>query len=85
MRDLNDLLINGSGWELSSGQDINNSGQIVGIGTINGQTHGFLLNPSGAPDCIPTLSELGMIAMAGLMLLAGGVVIARRRAAVAVA
>jgi len=32
-------------------------------------------------QCIPTLSEWGMMAMAGLVLLAGGVVIARRRAA----
>jgi len=30
---------------------------------------------------IPTLSEWGMMAMAGLMLLAGGVVIRRRMAA----
>ena len=33
-------------------------------------------------QCIPTLSEWGMMAMAGLMLLAGGVVIARRRQAI---
>jgi hypothetical protein len=32
-------------------------------------------------QCIPTLSEWGMMAMAALMLSAGGVVIARRRAA----
>ena len=32
-------------------------------------------------QCIPTLSEWGMVAMAALMLSAGGVVIARRRAA----
>jgi hypothetical protein len=32
-------------------------------------------------NCIPTLSEWGMMAMAALMLSAGGVVIARRRAA----
>lgn len=33
-------------------------------------------------QCIPTLSEWGMMTMAGLMLLAGGVVIVRRRQAV---
>jgi len=32
-------------------------------------------------QCIPTLSEWGMIAMAALMLSTGGVVIARRRVA----
>jgi len=33
-------------------------------------------------QCIPTLSEWGMVAMAGLMVLAGGVVIRRRHKAI---
>ena len=37
--------------------------------------------PCAPGVCIPTLSEWGMIAMAALMLSAGGVVVARRRAA----
>jgi probable HAF family extracellular repeat protein len=50
MTDLNSLLPSNSGWVLTSGSAINDSGQIVGHGTINGQMHGFLL----------TLSQIGV-------------------------
>jgi probable HAF family extracellular repeat protein len=43
MIDLNTLLPPGSGWVLTNASGINANGQIVGTGTINGQTHGFLL------------------------------------------
>ena len=33
------------GWLLNSATDINVWGQIVGMGTLNGQPHGFLLTP----------------------------------------
>lgn len=33
------------GWNLQSAKDINDKGQIVGHGTLNGQTRAFLLNP----------------------------------------
>jgi len=46
-------------------------------GTDAGSAYVFFVGPG----CIPTLSEWGMMAMALLMLSAGGVVIARRRAA----
>ena len=43
---MNDLLGEGSGWDyLESANDINNSGQIIGLGYINGEKHVFLLNP----------------------------------------
>jgi len=46
MDDLNDLIPEGSGWVLEHAQDINNNGQIVGIGFFNGDdNHGFLLTP----------------------------------------
>lgn len=45
MRDLNDLIPAGSGWVLTAALAINDAGAIVGAGTINGQTHGFLLTP----------------------------------------
>jgi probable HAF family extracellular repeat protein len=45
MRDLNTLIRAGSGWVLNSVSDINIWGQIVGSGTLNGQSHGFLLTP----------------------------------------
>jgi probable HAF family extracellular repeat protein len=46
MVDLNDTIPNGSGWTLIEAASINGSGQIVGFGTINSQTHAFLLTPN---------------------------------------
>jgi probable HAF family extracellular repeat protein len=45
MRDLNTLIRPGSGWVLNSVSDINIWGQIIGSGTLNGESHGFLLTP----------------------------------------
>jgi hypothetical protein len=45
MKDLNKLIPSGSGWVLEQAFAINNAGQIVGTGTINGKEHGFLLTP----------------------------------------
>ncbi len=45
MLDLNQLIPANSGWVLQAANGINDSGQIVGYGTINGQTHAFLLTP----------------------------------------
>ena len=43
MTDLNDLLPGGSGWVLLQARDINNAGQIVGWGTLNGTFRAYLL------------------------------------------
>ena len=48
MIDLNTWLPPASGWVLTGANDINNSGWIVGQGTLNGQTHAFLLTPEPA-------------------------------------
>jgi probable HAF family extracellular repeat protein len=45
MQDLNRLIRGNSGWVLNSATAINILGQIVGSGTRNGKTHGFLLTP----------------------------------------
>lgn len=45
MWDLNDLIPANSGWVLYSATGINNRGQVVGNGTINGREHAFLLTP----------------------------------------
>jgi uncharacterized membrane protein len=45
MQDLNTLIRPHSGWVLKSVSGINGTGQIVGSGTLNGHTHGFLLTP----------------------------------------
>jgi len=49
--DLNTMLgATPTGWVLSQAYGINNSGQITGMGTINGQTHAFLMTPNVVPE-----------------------------------
>ncbi|MCG3197274.1 MAG: hypothetical protein GHCLOJNM_01759 [bacterium] len=45
--DLTNQLVDGKGWVLLIAKDINNKGQIVGEGTINGKYRAFLLDPVG--------------------------------------
>ncbi len=45
MVDLNDLIPADSGWNLQEARDINEAGEIVGWGTLNGETRAFLLVP----------------------------------------
>ena len=45
MTDLNTFLPVGSGWVLRSATSISEGGQIVGTGTHNGVTRGFILTP----------------------------------------
>jgi probable HAF family extracellular repeat protein len=62
MTDLNTLIPSGSGWCLLSATGVNDMGQIVGNGFLNGSLHAFLLTPSsgggktgsiGAPATLP--------------------------------
>jgi len=46
LRDLNELIPSGSGWELTVAIGINEAGQIVGHGHHNGQQRAFLLTPN---------------------------------------
>ena len=46
MFDMNALIDPASGWVLTDARDINNLGQIVGKGTINGQQHAFIATPT---------------------------------------
>ena len=69
--DLNDVIPAGSRWVLESAEGINDLGQIVGFGTLNGETRGFLLTrlvvetidpvPSllSGPDVTTSLEALG--------------------------
>lgn len=43
--DLNTLVQQNSGWHLECAQGINDAGEIIGFGTINGSTHAFLAKP----------------------------------------
>lgn len=45
MLDLNAVIPSGTGWELLEAYGINNAGEIVGEGLLNGQAHAFRLDP----------------------------------------
>jgi probable HAF family extracellular repeat protein len=47
--DLNTLISGNSAWELLTAEAINNRGQIVGTGTLNGELRGYLLTPASWP------------------------------------
>lgn len=53
--DLASLVANGQGWQFSQAQSINESGQIVGWGSFNGQGRSFLLSP------VPEISSVAMV------------------------
>ena len=53
MVDLNTLLPADSGWVLLSANAINDAGQIVGEGTLDGEPRAFLLTPPVASDTTP--------------------------------
>jgi hypothetical protein len=63
MVDLNSLISPTSGWVLEQANAINDNGQIVGFGTIDGETHGFLLTP------VPEPGSLSLLAVGGVALL----------------
>jgi probable HAF family extracellular repeat protein len=71
MTDLNDATIEGnSGWILTAATAINDSGDIVGSGLLDGQVHGFLLATGQALP--PPVGELP-VAMASANRTAGRV------------
>ncbi len=45
-RDLNTLIPAGSGWQLTQVKAINDSGWIIGTGTLNGVERAFVLKPN---------------------------------------
>jgi probable HAF family extracellular repeat protein len=53
MTDLNMVLPSGSGWVLEFATAINDGGQIVGWGYLNGETRAFLLTPLVTPSPDP--------------------------------
>ncbi len=59
MVDLNTLIDPAAGWQLFDATGINDAGQIVGTGSINGQTHAFVLTPVPEP-------ATGLLALLGL-------------------
>jgi len=62
--DLNSLIPTDSGWVLEDAFGINQDGQIVGYGTINGETHAFLATDPPATAVPEPDSILGTVALA---------------------
>jgi probable HAF family extracellular repeat protein len=55
MTDLNSLLPANSGWVLNTATSIDNAGEIVGMGTLNGAVHAYLVRvPVPTPPPTPT-------------------------------
>ena len=54
MTDLNALISANSGWLLTAATAINDQGDIVGTGLLNGQVHGFLLTTDQMPPPDPS-------------------------------
>jgi probable HAF family extracellular repeat protein len=73
MIDLNTLLPVSSGWILTEGRGINENGQIVGVGVIDGQTHGFLLTPQSLSNPVGGIGHITVVPEPGaVLLLLGG-------------
>ncbi len=64
MYNLNDLVTNLDGWTLVSANGINDLGQIVGYGVINGENHAFLLTAIPEPSTYAALAGLAALALA---------------------
>lgn len=48
--DLESLLPPNSGWQLNIAQDVNNVGQIIGVGTYQGGVSAFIMSPVPEPE-----------------------------------
>lgn len=68
--DLNDRIPLDSGWRLSSALQVNNQGQIIGTGLIQGQEQGFLLTPEPIPEpstIAGTIAGIGSLLTLGVI------------------
>ena len=71
MIDLNDLIPAGTGWILTAATAINENGDIVGAGLLDGVPQGFLLTDSQAPVSPPVNEDLPPEAVAGADVIRG--------------
>ncbi len=63
--DLNSLIDPGTGWELTSAFEINDSGDIIGIGTFNGVERGFVARAVPEPSSVLGMLGLGVFGLGG--------------------
>ena len=61
--DLNSLIAPESGWELTSALEINNNGDIIGIGTYNGVERGFVARAVPEPSSVLGILGLGVFGL----------------------
>jgi probable HAF family extracellular repeat protein len=52
MVSLNTLIPPDSGWVLGTATSISDTGRIVGVGSIHGHSHGYLLTPTNSPPSV---------------------------------
>ncbi len=58
--DLNSLVDSGIGWELTSAVEINNNGDIIGIGNFNGEQRGYVAKAVPEPSSVLGILGLGV-------------------------
>ncbi len=68
LTDLKSLIATDSGWTLNTATAINDGGQIIGSGLINGQNHAFALTPVPEPSDRLEVLRFGAFLGAGLAL-----------------
>ncbi|WP_298913040.1 hypothetical protein [uncultured Nostoc sp.] len=69
--DLNDLIAPGSdpGFTLTVASAINNNGQIVGRGAVNGELHAFLLTPTSSVSVAEPTSSVPILSFGAIVTL----------------
>ncbi len=77
MIDLNSLLPIASGWTITAAYAINGLGDVVGEGTLNGQTYAMILAPTEAENSADV--PLSVPEPAPFFLMAGGLAVISRR------
>jgi probable HAF family extracellular repeat protein len=61
--------VKSAGWTISTVSAINNSGQIVGYGLLNGQQRAFMLSNFAAPEIDAGNGMLALSVLGGLLAL----------------